>query len=59
VLATLVGIEPYALSVEPGSSEVWVTDIRSDRLIEVSSTGAIVRRSPRMGVPYGVRVYRP
>lgn len=59
VLATLIGIEPYALSVEPGSSEVWVTDIRSDRLIEVSPGGAIVRRSPRMGVPYGVRVYRP
>lgn len=59
VLATLVGIEPYALSVEPGSSEVWVTDIRSDRLIEVSPAGAILRRSPRMGVPYGVRVYRP
>jgi len=59
VLATLVGIEPYALSVEPGSSEVWVTDIRSDRLIEVTPAGAIVRRSPRMGVPYGVRVYRP
>ncbi|HYJ32305.1 MAG TPA: hypothetical protein VE326_03730 [Candidatus Binatia bacterium] len=59
VLARLIGIEPYALAVEPRSSEVWVTDIRSDRLIEVSPAGAILRRSPPMGVPYGVRVYRP
>lgn len=59
VLATLVGIEPYALAIEPGSREVWVTDIRADRLIEVSAAGAILRRSPPLGVPYGVRVYRP
>jgi len=59
VAAALGGIEPYALSVEPGTRNVWVTDLRSDRLIEVSATGAIVRRSPTLGVPYGVRVYRP
>jgi DNA-binding beta-propeller fold protein YncE len=59
VLATVGGFEPYTLSVEPRSREVWVTDIRSDRLIEVSPTGAILRRSPALGVPYGVRVYRP
>jgi hypothetical protein len=58
-IAVVSGIEPYALAVEPGSRDVWVTDIRSDRLIEVSSTGAILRRSPSLGVPYGVRVYRP
>lgn len=59
VIASLFGIEPYALAVEPGTRDVWVTDIRSDRLIEVSATGAILRRSPALGVPYGVRVYRP
>jgi DNA-binding beta-propeller fold protein YncE len=59
VLAALSGIEPYALAVEPGSREVWVTDIRSDRLLEVSPAGVVLRRSPSLGVPYGVRVYRP
>lgn len=58
-IAAVSGIEPYALAVEPGSRAVWVTDIRSDRLIEVSPDGAILRRSPALGVPYGVRVYRP
>jgi len=60
VLTTVAGIEPYALSVEPGSRDCWVTDIRSDRLLHISALdGAILRRSPRLGVPYGVRVYRP
>ena len=59
VLALVTGIEPYALAVEPGSSAVWVTDIKSDRLIEVSADGVILRRSPQLGVPYGVRVDRP
>lgn len=59
VVATLTGIEPYELSVEPGERSVWVTDIKSDRLLEVSPSGSILRRSPALGVPYGVRVYRP
>lgn len=59
VLAVVTGLEPYALSIEPGSASCWVTDIKSDRLLEVSPSGAILRRSPPLGVPYGVRVYRP
>ncbi len=58
-LTTVTGLEPYALTVEPGSITCWVTDIKSDRLIEVGANGAILRRSPRLGVPYGVRVDRP
>jgi DNA-binding beta-propeller fold protein YncE len=59
VLATVTGLEPYALAVEPGSAVCWVTDIRSDRLLLVSPEGVIVRRSPPLGVPYGVRVHVP
>jgi hypothetical protein len=59
VLTTVTGLEPYALAVEPGSIACWVTDIKSDRLIEVGENGAILRRSPPLGVPYGVRVYHP
>ena len=65
ILATVInvppngGIEPYALAIEPGTRDCWVTDIKSDRLIEFDSSGAVIRRSPALGVPYGVRVYRP
>ena len=58
-LATVTGLEPYAVAVEPGSGGCWVTDIRSDRLWHVSPEGFVLRRSPPLGVPYGVRVYRP
>lgn len=58
-LATVTGLEPYALSIEAGTRGCWVTDIKSDRLLEVGPTGAILRRSPPLGVPYGVRVHRP
>ena len=59
VFATVAGIEPYALAVEPGTRDCWVTDIKSDRLLLVSAGGAILRRSPPLGVPYGVRIHRP
>ncbi len=58
-LTTVTGLEPYALAVEPGSIACWVTDIKSDRLIEVGANGATLRRSLPLGVPYGVRVYHP
>jgi hypothetical protein len=58
-LTTVTGLEPYALAVEPGSIACWVTDIKSDRLIEVGEDGAVLRRSPPLGVPYGVRIDRP
>ena len=55
----VTGLEPYALSVEPGSSACWAADLRSGRVLEVSADGVILRRSPPLGVPYGLRVYRP
>lgn len=56
---SLTGMEPYGLGIDAATGSCWVTDIASDRLLEVAPSGTIVRRSPRLGVPYGVRVYRP
>ena len=57
--ATLGGIEPYGLALLSGSSDCWVTDLRSNRVLEVSPAGVVVRRSITMGLPYRVVVYRP
>jgi hypothetical protein len=56
---SLTGMEPYGLAIDAATGSCWVTDIATDRLLEVAPSGTIVRRSPRLGVPYGVRVYRP
>lgn len=56
---TVTGIEPYGVTVDATAGSCWVTDIASGRLLEVSPNGTILRRSTRLGVPYGVRVYRP
>lgn len=56
---TLTGIEPYGLGLDQSTGSCWVTDLASDRLLEVAPSGTILTRSPRLGVPYGVRVYRP
>ena len=56
---SLTGLEPYGLGIDASTGSCWVADIASDRLLEVAPSGTILRRSPRLGVPYGVRVYRP
>jgi hypothetical protein len=56
---TLLGLEPYGVAIDAATGSCWVADIASDRLLEVTPSGSILRRSPRLGVPYGVRVYRP
>jgi hypothetical protein len=58
-LATRTGLEPYGIAVEPGTDRVWVTDLASDRVLELDPQAAIVRRSPPIGVPYGVLVHVP
>jgi hypothetical protein len=58
-LATLLRLEPFGLAMEPRSNNCWVTDLASDRLLEVTPNGTIARRSPPLGVPYGLRIHRP
>jgi hypothetical protein len=58
-LASRVGLEPYGLGCEPGQDHVWVSDLYSDRVYELDANASIVRRSPPIGVPYGVIVHIP
>jgi len=58
-LATLPAIEPYGIDVDPIDGSVWVSDLRSDRILHVDKNGATTRRSPPLSAPYAVRVHVP
>ena len=58
-LSSRAGLEPYGLAVEAGSDHVWVSDLASNRVYELDANASIVRRSPPLGVPYGVIVHVP
>jgi hypothetical protein len=58
-LASITGLEPYGIDVDPGSGSCWVTDLRSNRVLEINRTGAILRASPLLQTPYAVRVTIP
>ncbi|MGE5175354.1 MAG: hypothetical protein ACM3JJ_03185 [Hyphomicrobiales bacterium] len=59
IQATLTGIEPYGLSLDPATGTCWVADLESDRLLEVSPAGVVLRRSALLGGPYRLVTYRP
>jgi len=56
-LAARAGLEPYGLAVEAGRDHVWVSDLASNRVYELDANASVVRRSPPIGVPYGVIVH--
>lgn len=58
-LASVVGIEPYGLDVDPLDGSCWVTDLRSNRLLRFGFSGEILQSSPLLDVPYAVRVGLP
>jgi len=58
-VAARIGLEPYGIGIEPGSDHVWVSDLASNRVLELDASAAIVRRTPPIGVPYGVIVHVP
>ncbi|MEK7347381.1 MAG: hypothetical protein AABZ94_00780 [Candidatus Eisenbacteria bacterium] len=58
-LSSRAGLEPYGLAVEAGSDHVWVSDLASNRVYELDANASIVRRSPPLGVPYGVIIHVP
>ncbi len=58
-LATRAGMEAYGLAVEEGRDHVWVTDLASNRVLELDASASLVRPSPPIGVPYGVVVHTP
>ena len=58
-LATVTGLEPYGIDIDPGTGSCWVTDLRSNRVLEISPSGATLRSSPLLQTPYAVRVTTP
>lgn len=59
LLASLSGIEPYGMDVDPVDGSCWVSDLRSARVLHVDRTGRVVRASPVLDTPYAVRVTLP
>lgn len=55
-IATVAGLEPYGLTIEAGSDHVWVCDLASNRVYELDANASVVRRSPPLGVPYGILI---
>jgi len=58
-IASVTGIEPYGIDVDPVDGSCWVTDLRSNRVLEISRTGSTLRASPPLSTPYAVRVALP
>jgi len=53
------GLEPYGISVDPGTDRVWVTDLTSNRVLLLDRDGVVRRRSPPVAVPYGLLTNLP
>jgi hypothetical protein len=58
-LASITGLEPYGIDIDPATGSCWVADLRSNRILEVSRSGAVLRSSPLLQTPYAVRVTIP
>jgi hypothetical protein len=54
--ATLSGVEPFGITTDPLTGHCWASELKSNRVIEVASSGSIVRWSISVSVPYAVRV---
>jgi len=58
-LASVTGIEPYGIDVDPTDGSCWVADLHSGRILRIGRTGATLRASPLLTTPYAVRVTIP
>lgn len=59
ILMTRSGLEPFGLAIDPAGSSCWVSDLRSNRLLEVSPNGGTLRMSPVLDTPYRQVLYDP
>jgi len=59
VEAAVGGLEPYGISVDPGSDRIWVSDLASNRVLLLDREGVVRRRSPPIEVPYGLLTHLP
>ena len=58
-LATVGSIEPYGIDVDPRDGSCWVSDLHSNRILQISRSGATLSTSPPLATPYAVRVAIP
>jgi sugar lactone lactonase YvrE len=58
-LATVGSIEPYGIDVDPVDGSCWISDLHSNRILQISRSGATLRASPPLPTPYAVRVDIP
>ena len=58
-LASLSGIEPYGIDVDPLDGSCWISDLRSARLLELNPQAAVIRSTPLLNAPYAVRIQVP
>jgi hypothetical protein len=58
-LASIGAIEPYGIDIDPIYGSCYVTDLRSNRVLQIDRTGSTIRRSPVLQTPYAVRVGIP
>ena len=59
LLASVTGIEPYGIDVDPSDGSCWVTDLLSNRVLEIDRSGRTLRASLALQTPYAVRVSNP
>ena len=53
----ILSIEPFGISIESSTGNCWVSDLKSNRVFEVSTGGTFLRWSPPINVPYGIRAW--
>jgi hypothetical protein len=59
MIAQVLGIEPYGIDIDPIDRTCWISELGSQRILEIDRTGAVVRRSPVLLTPYAVRIALP
>ncbi len=58
IQASISSIEPYGITTDPSTGNCWASELKSNRLIEVTPAMAIARWSAPVSVPYAVRIVR-
>jgi len=58
-LVQVLSIEPFGISIESTTGDCWVSDLKSNRVFEISGTGTFLRWSPPINIPYGIRAWTP
>jgi hypothetical protein len=56
---TLSGIEPFGLTVGTGGTSCWVSELRSNQLVQIARDGTALVRSVSMDTPYRQSVLDP